>query len=109
MMLPILISVSEAPVSYFFWAKADPAVAANAMVAATASAVRERVAGISELPWVLLENRVVFSAGLFVRCHLIRFQLRHQQKAPCDVSRKGLIYEQFSPSPPGEGAPSKPA
>jgi hypothetical protein len=33
MMLPILISVSEAPVSYFFWARALPLMARVAMSA----------------------------------------------------------------------------
>src|SRR5579864_1625553 len=40
MMLPILISVSVAPVSYFFWASAplvDPASNANAATEATAT------------------------------------------------------------------------
>src|ERR1700688_4421085 len=39
MMLPILISVSVAPVSYFFWASAPPEVAANAMTAVENAAI----------------------------------------------------------------------
>ena len=38
-MLPILISVSVAPVSYFFWASALPLVAAKAMTAVENAAI----------------------------------------------------------------------
>src|SRR5260363_226814 len=38
MMLPILISVSDAPVSYFFWASAPPEV--SAMTAVASAAIR---------------------------------------------------------------------
>src|SRR5882724_7523251 len=41
MMLPILISVSDAPGSYFFWAKALPQVAANK--ARTAAPDRQQI------------------------------------------------------------------
>jgi hypothetical protein len=49
MMLPILISVSEAPGSYCFWASAGPLKAAKqtATAAETASA-RERKVGITK-------------------------------------------------------------
>src|SRR5664279_3879130 len=40
MMLPILISVSVAPVSYFFWASALPLMAAKAMTAVENAAIR---------------------------------------------------------------------
>src|SRR3954466_2111550 len=40
MMLPILISVSDAPVSYFFWANAAPEVRVMTAVAVTSAAVR---------------------------------------------------------------------
>src|SRR5438046_8091104 len=40
MMLPILISVSLAPVSYFFWARAVPPVATKATSAADTAAIR---------------------------------------------------------------------
>src|SRR6185437_3479352 len=39
MILPILISVSVAPVSYFFWASALPVVAANAIAAVASAAI----------------------------------------------------------------------
>src|SRR3954452_5131163 len=40
MMLPILISVSDAPVSYFFWANAAPELRVMTAVAVTSAAVR---------------------------------------------------------------------
>jgi hypothetical protein len=43
MMLPILILVSAAPVSYFFWASALPLVAAKAMTAVESAAMRNFV------------------------------------------------------------------
>jgi hypothetical protein len=46
MMLPILISVSPAPVSYFFWAKA-PEVAQAVTAAATAAVRRPFESGVS--------------------------------------------------------------
>ena len=39
-MLPTLISVSVAPVSYFFWASAPPVEAAKAITAAENAAVK---------------------------------------------------------------------
>src|SRR5437868_12449071 len=49
MMLPILISVSLAPVSYFFWASAVPLVAAKATSAAETAASRS-------FAWVVMGN-----------------------------------------------------
>src|SRR5215211_2192105 len=46
MMLPILISVSAAPVSYFFWASALPPIAAKTSTAAESAAVRSRAVSI---------------------------------------------------------------
>src|SRR4051794_2429987 len=46
MMLPILISVSVAPVSYFFWASALPPVAAKARTAVANAAVRSLAVSI---------------------------------------------------------------
>src|SRR5207248_6043111 len=54
MMLPILISVSVAPVSYFFCASALPLEAANTTNAAEAMASLRVVTGITSLP--LFEN-----------------------------------------------------
>src|SRR4029453_4253191 len=46
MMLPILISVSVAPVSYFFWASAVPPLAAKATSAADTAASRSFAWGV---------------------------------------------------------------
>src|ERR1700694_3472350 len=54
MMLPILISVSVAPVSYFFWASALPLMAAKAMTAVENAAIRS----------FCLESIVQFLLGL---------------------------------------------
>src|SRR5258708_39984009 len=49
MMLPILISVSVAPVSYFFWASAPVLVAANTIMVAHSTCSRSRKAGMIDL------------------------------------------------------------
>src|SRR5713101_7362885 len=49
MMLPILISVSVAPVSYFFWAIAPVLVAANTIMVADSTCSRSRKAGMMNL------------------------------------------------------------
>src|ERR1041384_87183 len=51
MMLPILISVSLAPVSYFFWASAVPLVAAKATSAADTAASRS-------FAWVVIDSSI---------------------------------------------------
>ena len=51
-MLPILISVSVAPVSYFFCASALPVVAAKAMTAVENAAIRSSVLKASFSPWL---------------------------------------------------------
>src|SRR6266702_8445575 len=59
MLLPILISVSVAPVSYFFWARALPEVAANAMSAVEATAIRSVASMISpQFFWSVLGFRI---------------------------------------------------
>jgi hypothetical protein len=49
-MLPIVISVSVAPVSYFFWASALPLAATLRAAATDKASARDRIEGISELP-----------------------------------------------------------
>src|SRR3954462_2936952 len=51
MMLPILISVSEAPESYFFWASAPGEVAAQKASAAELTPDRQQTADILEFPF----------------------------------------------------------
>ena len=55
MMLPTLISVSVAPVSYFFWASALPFMAAKAMTAVVNAAIL--VVDVESIisPWVEVE------------------------------------------------------
>jgi hypothetical protein len=65
MMLPILISVSLAPVSYFFWAKAVPPRAALRAAATVNVIARELNVGISDLPDHLMKPRVFL---FFVEC-----------------------------------------
>src|SRR5580692_11091212 len=50
MMLPILISVSVAPASYFFWAIAPVLIAANTIMVADSTCSRSRTAGTIDLP-----------------------------------------------------------
>src|SRR5436190_5138791 len=52
MMLPILISVSLAPVSYFFCAKDGLLVAASNARAAEKAPIRSWIAGILISPWI---------------------------------------------------------
>src|SRR6266487_3847846 len=49
MMLPILISVSVAPMSYFFWAIAPVLLAANTIMVADSTCSRSRKAGMIDL------------------------------------------------------------
>src|SRR5580704_15895544 len=51
MMLPILISVSVAPVSYFFWASAAPEVTVKAMTAVENAAIRSCCPESIVSPW----------------------------------------------------------
>src|SRR5277367_4647170 len=59
MMLPSLISVSLAPVSYFFWASALPVVAARAMTAVDSATTSVFCFESITSPWVVF-LRVVF-------------------------------------------------
>src|SRR4051794_27933756 len=83
MMLPILISVSVAPVSYFFCASAPPDEAANSATAAERIASLRVVAGICGSPCD--ESREVpasLARKLFGWRHSIPFAKSLQQKRP---------------------------
>src|SRR6476661_1973111 len=54
MMLPILISVSVAPLSYFFWASAAPEVAIKPMTAAESAATVSFRPESMASPWIFL-------------------------------------------------------
>jgi hypothetical protein len=56
MMLPILISVSVAPVSYFFCARAVVEAVANKASVAAATARRAPLTGIAFLPHVIVDG-----------------------------------------------------
>src|ERR1700678_2749525 len=90
MMLPILISVSLAPVSYFFCASAPPLLAARRAKAAATAPARNWINGIRvSLCW--LSASFLGSAAGFWR-HSIPFGRPHQEKAPCDQLAGGLIW-----------------
>src|SRR4051812_5376585 len=64
MMLPILISASLAPVSYFFWAKALPGAATPTAAARPSAAARERIDGISNSRFIFVLRAFAAPAGL---------------------------------------------
>jgi hypothetical protein len=64
MMLPILISVSLAPVSYFFCAKDGLLVAASSARAAEKAPIRSWIAGILISPWITDDCVFVRSGAL---------------------------------------------
>src|SRR5216683_2907868 len=91
-MLPILISVSLAPVSYLFWASAPVAVAASSAKAAGIAARRRCMLGISDLPDLVVMCRVFFGLELCGSClHSIPVPRRQQEKAPGDEVAGGGI------------------
>src|SRR2546430_16774644 len=91
MMLPILISVSLAPVSYFFCASAPLEEAAI-----TASAV-ESTAGLLvtdiyvSLPFCCMPVWLVPRAGLFFGGSYLPFQREHHNKKPPAPSARGAL------------------
>src|SRR6476660_6218870 len=60
MMLPILISVSVAPVSYFFWARAWPPVKRSSARATETAPNRRWIAGISDLLGITVDVSCFF-------------------------------------------------
>src|SRR5438270_10067583 len=100
MMLPILISVSVAPVSYFFCASALLLEAANTTNAAEAMASLRVVTGITSLP--LFENstftRIQVYRGLLDRkllspsCSGYHFSQGASIKSPLRQRRRGCFF-----------------
>src|SRR5664279_5424181 len=84
MMLPILISVSVAPGSYFFCASAPLLDAASIISAAEAIATLLGVTAISNLPWMC------------VYVHLLLIEIL------CDAAGLNTIWQQPSRKSPGE-------
>src|ERR1700692_3431371 len=89
MMLPSLISVSLAPVSYFFCASAPLLVAARSARAAATAAARNCLTGI----WISLSGLSAFPWKL---CRLLRvlntFRTNPSTKTPCDQLAGGIIW-----------------
>src|SRR4051812_12052191 len=102
MMLPILISVSLAPVSYFFCASAPPAEAANSAAAAERIASLRVVADIRGSPCDdCLMSRLLFPRKLSGSRHSIPFAQSLQQKRPPRHARGAApLVGRSSPSPP---------
>src|SRR5947209_3073808 len=92
MMLPILISVSVAPVSYFFCASAPPLVTASKAMAAEKAPNRNWIAGM----WISLVSveRVLFLFGsAFRRQARIEYllQVPIKKKPPATRSQGALF------------------
>src|SRR5689334_18234825 len=81
MMLPILISVSLAPVSYFFWASAVPLVAAKATSAADTAASRSFAWVVMVAPFllVLLSSLSEFADQLLGNDGNLPRAMRHEE------------------------------
>src|SRR5215472_19295410 len=97
MILPILISVSVAPTSYFFWSAALTLVAPNVPTpsiarAAERAANRERIAGILiSLDLVECVSVFVFRSSSGLLAHSIPGQESRQEKALRKRLAKGVI------------------
>src|ERR1700681_2213423 len=92
MMLPILISVSVAPVSYFFCASAPLPVAASTAMAAEKAANRNWITGM----WVSLRSDegvtfVGWKRSSAPSPHSIPSPGAQQEKAPCDEVAGGPL------------------
>src|ERR1041384_1896683 len=85
MMLPILISVSVAPVSYFFWARAPVEEAANRASAVEAMAKRVAITGIRfSLNFLMLTCRGFLDRkALLIWRENYHFARNGTTKSPC--------------------------
>src|ERR1700755_495234 len=81
MMLPILISVSVAPVSYFFCASAPLQVAMSTTAAAEKTSIRDRIA-ISDLSLMVDVSRFFLEACVRFRGRLNTFCKGPARKGP---------------------------
>src|SRR5579863_5354398 len=98
MMLPILISVSVAPVSYFFCASAPLLDAANTMSAAEASASLLLATGISGSPLIVGSRHILVSAR-FPMTPGIEYHLAGAiKKKPLRQDRRGCFFSSWIPS-----------
>src|SRR5262245_29488023 len=81
MILPTLISVSVAPVSYFFWASAVPPVVTKATSAADAAASRSFawVVMVAPFCWFLLSSLPEFGQQLLGNDGHLPCAMRHEE------------------------------
>src|SRR5450756_1648455 len=92
MMLPILIPVSVAPVSYFFCASAPLVDAARMSSAADAVATLLEATGISDLPWMFVRASV-FLVGIFCDAGASEYHLAAAIKnKPLRRRRRGCFF-----------------
>jgi hypothetical protein len=91
MMLPILISVSVAPMSYFFCASAPVLVAASTANAAEATASREAILNIDD-SLVLFMSSLFFGLGALGGPTVFNTLYgARSTKSPLRTFRRGLI------------------
>src|SRR5436305_55088 len=92
-MLPILISVSLAPVSYFFWASAGfPAAATIARPRKTGTKPRVIGVGILQTPWIFF----AWQQGLLLSSRsLIQWKTMFATKSPLRRHRRGYGSSDF--------------
>src|SRR5258707_11723445 len=101
-MLPILISVSVAPVSYFFWARAAVAEAASKTRTAGIAADRRCNARISNLPGLLNVSCFFAWRRFGLNGHSIPLRGWRQQKALCDAVTKGSFFRREARNKAGD-------
>jgi hypothetical protein len=92
MMLPTLISVSVAPVSYFFCASAPLLLAASNARAAEKAPKREFMASISDLPGSMIVSMFLNQSAWRLLPGIEYLSVSSsKQKAPRDARHRGLI------------------
>src|SRR6516225_6583373 len=88
MMLPILISLSVAPISYFCWASVPLPLAASKMMAVENAANRRVTKDISFLPNEINECACLLSEDLFSG---LLPDIEHPSSGPVDVRERLLV------------------
>src|SRR5437868_9110028 len=97
MMLPILISVSVAPMSYFFCAKEGLLVTASSARAAEKAPTRSWIAGILDLPGSLLIVCVLKIGRFAARCPALNtFHRSRATKSPLREVAGGSFFSRTS-------------
>src|SRR5713226_1682629 len=91
MMLPILISVSVAPVSYFFWASVLLPLAASKMIAVENAATRRTTKDISFLPTEIMKMSVCYRRPPSGSCAILN-TLHHALSITTNATRYGCQF-----------------